>query len=146
MFQLTNTAHLIPDLSPNVEDQLLRCLATEVENYLKNITGKKCFLCPFRVLSRKFYLQRHLMYHCKENFYVADIRSPQLNIIRAIFDRRLATYPLLNEGSITPDLLHQSATLIANWNIFCTPVTKKCFISVNRPILVRVLTHNGPEY
>ena len=50
------------------------------------------------MLSRKFYLRSHLMYHCKENFYVADIRSPQLNIIRAIFDRRLATYPLAIEG------------------------------------------------
>ena len=86
------------------------------------------------------------MYHCKENFYVADIRSPQLNIIRAIFDRRLATYPLSIEGSITPNLLQQAATLIGNWNTFCTTVTAKLLRSVNRPILVRVLTHNGPEY
>ena len=146
MTQLRHAVDLIPDLSPNVEDELLRCLAREVEIYSKNITGTKCLLCPFRVLSRSIYLQRHLAYHCKENMYVADIRSPQLNVIRVIFDQRLITSPLLNEGSISPDLLQVSASLIAKWNATCTPVIAKHLRTLNRPILVRGLTHNGPEY
>ena len=78
--------------------------------------------------------------------YVADIRSPQLNVIRAIFDQRLITAALLDDGNITSDLLQVSASLIANWNVLCVPVTAKLLASVNRPILVRVLTQNGPEY
>ena len=146
MTQLGHAIDLIPNLSPNVEDDLLRCLAREVEIYSTNISGTKCLLCPFRVLSRSFYLRRHLAYHCKENMYVADIRSPQLNVIRAIFDQRLITFPLLNEGIITPDLLQISASLIAKWNATCSAVIAKQLRSVNRPILVRVLTHNRSEY
>lgn len=113
MIQLRKDVELIPSLSPNVEDQLLRCLGKEVEIYSKKISGTKCFLCPFRVLSRSFYLRRHLMYHCKKNMYVADIRSPQLNVIRAIFDQRLITTALLDDGNINSDLLQLSASLIA---------------------------------
>ena len=38
---------LLPVLEPNVEDQLLRYLASEVEIYSKNISGTRCLLCPF---------------------------------------------------------------------------------------------------
>ena len=146
MTELRQAVDRIPNLIPNVEGILLRCLAIEVVIYSKNITGTKCILCPFRVLSRSFYLRRHLTYHCEKNMYVADIRSPQLNVIRAIFDQRLITSPLLNEESITPDLLQVSASLIAKWNATCTPVIAKHLRTVNRSILVPVLTHNGPEY
>ena len=110
----TTIAQLIPDLNPKVEEDLLRCLATEVEIYSKNILGKNCLLCPFRVLSRAFYLRRHLAYHSEKNMYVADRRSPQLNVIRAINDRRRAIFPISIEVCNTPDLLKQSAMLIAN--------------------------------
>ena len=137
---------LIPDLCPKVEEDLLKCLATEVEIYSNNVVGKKCLLCPFRVLSRASYLRRHLAYHSETNMYVADRRSPQLTVIRAIFDRRRAIFPLSNDVCDTLDLLKHSAVLIANWNINCTLVTWKLLQSTNRPILVRVLTHHGPEY
>ena len=45
--------------------------------------------------------------------YIADIRSPQMNVVRAIFDYRLAIDPISNEDVDTPDLLSLSATLIA---------------------------------
>ena len=45
--------------------------------------------------------------------YIADIRSPQLNVIRAIFDHRLTIDPISNEYVDKPDLLRVSATLIA---------------------------------
>ena len=78
--------------------------------------------------------------------YVADIRSPQLNVIRAIFDQRLITAALLDDGNINSDFLQLSASLIAHSNIICAPEISKLLASVNRPILVRVLTQNGPEY
>ena len=83
MNQITMIGDLLPDLRSNVEDQLLRCLAREVEIYSRNFKGTRCFLCPFRVLSRSSYLRRHLSYHCKENMYLADKRSPQRYVVRA---------------------------------------------------------------
>ena len=49
MIQFRHALDLIPNLSPNVEEELLGCLAREVEIYSMNISGKKCLLCPFRV-------------------------------------------------------------------------------------------------
>ena len=49
MVQFRHALDLIPNLSPNVEEELLGCLAREVEIYSMNISGKKCLLCPFRV-------------------------------------------------------------------------------------------------
>ena len=49
MIQLRNDVELIPSLSPNVEDQLLRGLGREVEIYSLKISGSKCFISPFRV-------------------------------------------------------------------------------------------------
>ena len=110
--QIKMFGDLLPGLRPNVEDQLLRCLAREVEIYSKDFKGTRCFLCPFRVLSRSSYLRRHLSYHCKENMYLADKRSPQLYVIRAIFDHRLVTASI-SLGEFAPsDLLKQSAALI----------------------------------
>ena len=62
-----NIGELIPEISPNVEDKLIICLAKEVQLYTKSMKGTKCLLCPFRVLSRFSYLRRHLQYHCREN-------------------------------------------------------------------------------
>ena len=104
---------LIPETNSNVEDRLSKTLAREVEIYSNNLTGTKCFLCPFRVLSRFSSLRNHLKYHTIKSSYIADIRSPQLNVVRAIFDYRLAIDPISNEDVDTPDLLSLSATLIA---------------------------------
>ena len=79
---------LLPDLVPDVENLLKRCLAQEVELYLLNAEGKKCDLCPFRAFSRVGRVQGHLKYHNVKNMYVASLRSPQLNVIRALFDHR----------------------------------------------------------
>ena len=104
---------LIPESNPNVEDRLSKTLAREVEIYSNNLTGTKCSLCPFRVLSRFSSLRNHLKYHCKKNMYIADICLSHMNVVRAIFDYRLAIDPISNEDVDTPDLLSLSATLIA---------------------------------
>ena len=78
--------YLIPSLSLNVEDDLKRCLALEVELYSKNVQGKKCLLCPFRTFDRPSRLISHLKFHCEKNIYMADIRSPQRAVIRAYYD------------------------------------------------------------
>ena len=113
MINKENLGMLIPNPNPNVEDRLLKTLAREVDIYSKNFRGTKCLLCPFRMLSRPSYLLKHLKYHCIKSTYIADIRSPQLNVIRSIFDHRLSVSPISNEGVITPDLLRVSAELIA---------------------------------
>ena len=109
-----NIGELIPEISPNVEDKLIICLAKEVQLYTKSMKGTKCLLCPFRVLSRFSYLRRHLQYHCRENMFVASLRSSQLNVIRAIFNRRLAITPVSIGENLKPDLLRLSAAFIQN--------------------------------
>ena len=76
---------------------------------------------------------------------LADKRSPQLYVMRAIFDHRLAAASISLGEYVSSDLLKQSA-LILNYNTNCTSLTKKLLKSVNRPVLVRVLTHEGPQY
>ena len=44
------------------------------------------------------------------------------------------------------DLLQYSANLIMEWNTICTHSTLLILRSQNRPVLVRVLTHKGPQY
>ena len=105
---------LIPEVSPNVESKLIICLAKEVKLYTRSIKGTKCKLCPFRVLSRFSYLRRHLQYHCRENMYVANLRSSQLNVVRAIFNRRLAITPISIDDNLKPNLLRLSASFIQN--------------------------------
>ena len=78
--------YLVPSLSPNVEDNLKRCLALEVELYSKNVLGKKCLLCPFRTFDRSSTLKSYLKFHCEKNMYMADRRSPQRAVIRAYYD------------------------------------------------------------
>ena len=108
-----NIGELIPEVSPNVEGKIIISLAKEVKLYTKSIKGTKCKLCPFRVLSRFSYLRRHLQYHCKENMYVASLRSSQLNVVRA-FNRRLAITPISIDDNLKPNLLRLSATFIQN--------------------------------
>ena len=108
-----NIGELIPEVSPNVEGKIIISLAKEVKLYTKSIKGTKCKLCPFRVLSRFSYLRRHLQYHCKENMYVASLRSSQLNVVRA-FNRRLAITPISIDDNLKPNLLRLSAIIIQN--------------------------------
>ena len=108
-----NIGELIPEVSPNVEGKIIISLAKEVKLYTKSIKGTKCKLCPFRVLSRFSYLRRHLQYHCKENMYVASLRSSQLNVVRA-FNRRLAITPISIDNNLKPNLLRLSVTFIQN--------------------------------
>ena len=146
IFQSSLRLDQIPEKNPDVEDILKRLLKREVSKYMKHFHGKKCELCPFRVFKRTISLRAHLEYHKEENMYLADIRSPQLNVIRALFDYRRSVSCLQPLAAECPDLLHKSAYLINMWNASCTGTTIRELEKKNRPILVRVLTKNGPEY
>ena len=54
---------LLPDVKPDVENMLKKCLAQEVELYKMNVQGRKCKLCPFRTFERSNRLHAHLKYH-----------------------------------------------------------------------------------
>ena len=137
---------LIQAVSPNVEDHLMKTLAKEVEIYSKNLHGLKCLLCPFRAFQRFSRLKKHVKYHSMKNMYLADIRSPQRAVVRALYDYFLSNGPISNSVIENLNLLQQSAVLIAKWNSMCSGTILNILKSQNRPILVKVLTHIGPQY
>ena len=106
-------SHLIPDVSPNVEDHLMEHLKEEVKLYSTNIHGLKCLLCPFRKFNRRIAHKEHCKFHCEKNMYMADSRSPQRSVVRALYNYHLSTSPISKGGTGSLNLLHQSATLIA---------------------------------
>ena len=102
----------LPDLNPNVEEYLMACLGMEVNNYICNVQGTKCLLCPFRTFSELRYLRKHLEYHCAKNMYVADLRSPQRFVVRAFFDYCQAVISIGNEETETHNLLKYTASIM----------------------------------
>ena len=136
----------LPPLESAIELDLLVCLRQEVDAYISTIQGLKCHLCPFRTLSSIHYHRSHLKYHSEKNMYVADYRSPQRAVVRAYFDFLQATTPVAPRLPIGLHLLQHSATLIAQWNNSCSDSVLAILRKGNRPVLVRVLTHNGPQY
>ena len=135
-----------PKLNPAVEDTLRECLRAEVAEYTSTLQGIKCKLCPFRVLSSLRYLKKHLKHHCVKNVFLADGRSPQRAVVRAYFDYHNATTPLASKATAALHLLQYSAAIIEKWNSMCPLDTLHTLQKHNRPILVRVLTHSGPQY
>ena len=97
-----------------MEKKLKECLAKEVDLYLLSGVSNKCYLCPFREFKRAGRLQNHLKFHCEKNMYLADIRSPQLNVIRALFDRNCSLSPISYTHTGNTELLQHSAKLIMN--------------------------------
>ena len=136
----------IPEINPDVEKHLMHCLAIEVDTYINNIYGKRCLLCPFRRFKRLSQLKIHMKHHCKENMYLADGRSPQSAVVRAYYDYRQSIVPLVPFEKSCLGLLANTATMISEWNSKCCKSTLALLQRQNRPVLVRVLTHNGPEY
>ena len=124
----------------------MKTLAKEVEIYSKNLHGLKCLLCPFRAFQRFSRLKKHVKYHSMKNMYLADIRSPQRAVVRALYDYFLSNGPISNSEIGNLCLLQQSAVLIAKWNSMCSGTILNILKSQNRPILVKVLTHIGPQY
>ena len=88
----------------------------------------------------------HLKYHIEKNMYMADGRSPQGPVIRAYFDYCQTTRPVAVGKQGELQLLQHTASMMRTWNIRCTESYMKVLQKHNRPILVRVLTHRGPEY
>ena len=136
----------IPDLNPKVQDYLMICLCREVTAYIRTVQGTKCHLCPFRRFSRLGYLKVHLKHHCPKNMYLADLRSPQRSVVRAYFDYCQAIAHIGNVKPQNLDLLKYSASIMEEWNSKCSESTMLCLHKQNRPVLVRVLTHIGPQY
>ena len=137
---------LIPHVSPNVEDDLLACLAMEVELYSNNLSGTRCLLCPFRSFDRLSRLKEHMKHHCAKNMYLADRRSQQLPVVRAYYDYLVLSRVISTDAHENLHLLRNSASFIANWNVNCSEKVKRLLRASNRPVLVRVLTKYGPEY
>ena len=137
---------VIPVLNPPVENILIEHLRKEVAAYSRQVQGKICLLCPFRRLSRTHHMRAHLKYHSETNMFMADGRSPQGAVIRAYFDYCQATKPVAvaRQGEIA--LLQHTASLMRTWNNRCTESSIALLAKTNRPVLVRVLTHTGPEY
>ena len=102
----------IPTLTSNVEDILLLQLALEVKEYNVTIIGTSCLLCPFRTFSRLAYLKTHMKHHCANNMYLADIRSPQRLVVRALFDYHQAITPITENKHQKLNLLINSASYI----------------------------------
>ena len=137
---------LLPELTPDVEALLKKCLQEEVEMYVTTKPGTNCDLCPFRILSHRKHMANHLKRHNSEHMYTASLRSPQVNVIRALYDYRRSLGCLQPLAAKTPDLLHESALLIRKWNAKCSDKMRTELERNNKQILVRVLTKNGPEY
>ena len=135
-----------PTLNPAVEDALRESLRAEVEEYTSTLQGTKRKLCPFRVLSCLRYLKKHLKHHCVKNMFLADGRSPQRAVVRASFDYHNASTPLASKATVALHRLQYSAAIIEKWNSMCPLDTLHTLQKQNRPILVRVLTHSGPQY
>ena len=102
----------IPTLTPNVEHILLLQLALEVEEYNVTIDGTRCLLCPFRTFSRLAYLKNHMKHHCADNMYLADIRSPQRLVVRALFNYHQAITQITENKHQQLNLLTNSALYI----------------------------------
>ena len=134
----------LPDINPLAEEKLMLCLKKEVELYTANINGTKCQLCPFRTFSKLTYLKDHLKYHCSKNMYIADVRSKQRLVLRAYYDYCHAVDPIVSKEKF--NLLQYSASVISKWNLMCSDSVLAILKKQNRPILVRVLTHTGPQY
>ena len=138
--------HDIPEVNPEAELHLMSCIREEVAAFTANIQGTKCLLCPFRRFTRVSRLKAHLKYHCEERIYLADSRSKQRAVVRAYYDYRCSIVPLVSFDSSYVGLLRKSASLIESWNSNCSAATLAVLEKQNLPILVRVLTHTGPEY
>ena len=103
----------IPAVSPNVDQLLMNLLCKEVESYFAIIQGKRCLLCPFRSFDRTERLKAHQSHHCSKNKYIADGRSHQLAVVRALYDHHLSIAPLVPFYASSTHFLALSASLIA---------------------------------
>ena len=103
----------IPAVSPDVEQLIMTLLAKEVESYFAIIQGKRCLLCPFRSFDRTERLKAHQSHHCLKNKYIADGRSHQIAVVRALYDQHLCIAPLVPFDTSSLTLLALSASLIA---------------------------------
>ena len=108
---LTLRSDLVPELSPDVEANLMFHLAKEVEFYSNNLSGKRCLLCPFRTFARESRLRIHLKHHCAKNMYVADRRSPQLTVVRAYYDYCVSSSVISTDNQGISNLLRHTAAL-----------------------------------
>ena len=58
-------------------------------------------------------LKSHLLHHCSKNMYLADERSPQRWVVRALCDDRRSVVPLVPFNYSGAGLLATSASLIS---------------------------------
>ena len=106
-------ADTIPDTNPDVENHLMHCLSNEVNDYYPLIHGTRCLLCPFRMFDRVSRLKSHLSHHSSKNLFLADGRSPQRWVVKALYDYRRSIVPLVPFNYLGAGLLATSASLIS---------------------------------
>ena len=135
-----------PEEEPLVEKHLLHCLGDEVTKYYTTVKGTKCLLCPFRSFDRLSRLKAHIKHHIEQNMFLADGRSKQRAVVRAYYNYQCSIAPICSFDASNLGLLRKSADLIKRWNSKCSKETLALLSRQNRPVLVRVLTHTGPEY
>ena len=107
---------------------------------------KNGFCVLFDLLNEYETLKNNVKHHCMKNMFMSDIRSPQRTVIRALYDYYKSTGTISYLKVDNLNLLLHSASTIANWNTMCSEATLNILKRQNRPILVRVLTHSGPQY
>ena len=104
--------HDISEVTPGAENHFMCCLREEFTEYMANIQGTKCIICPFRSFARVCHLRAHLKYHIEERMYLADYNSKQRAVARAYYDYRCSIFPLVPFDSSDVGLLKKSASLI----------------------------------
>ena len=77
---------VITTLSLDVEAKIIQCISTEVAGFTENAVDRKSLLCPFRTFDRLSRLKKHLESHCEKNWFLADKRSSQRAVVRALYD------------------------------------------------------------
>ena len=136
----------IPEEEPMVDNSLLRFLGDEVRRYNITVTGTKCLLCPFRKFRSLSRLRKHINNHRKKYMFLADGKSKQLAVVKAYYDYNSSIASIFPFDFACVSLLQKSAELIMEWNSNCSEETLSLLARQNRPILVRVLTHTGPQF
>ena len=91
-------------------------------------------------------MANHLKRHNSEHMYTAASRSPQIAVIRALFDYRRSLGCLQQQPTATHNLLQKSALLIRKWNDKCSDKMRVLLEQNNKQMFVRVLTKNGAEF
>ena len=140
--------------------ELIQLLEDEYRRYKKELGGHlnssasvdtlSCRFCPFRKFEQKRYLVTHVDKYHKTPYYTAEGAAPkwkvltQYRLIQALVRRHLFDVALTG-GSVSVNLLQQSAQLIRDWNAGVTRTELDILERSNGLPVVIVVTASGPQ-